>query len=59
MTRGSSANSPGWPGLLARAQKDRTTERQKLRVALDLFTALNMPRERDAVQAELEKSTGE
>ena len=30
------------------------TERKKLAAALDIFTELNMPRERDAVRAELE-----
>ena len=45
-------------GLLARAQCDRNTEREKLSAALDIFTELNMPRERDAVRAELEKTTG-
>jgi hypothetical protein len=41
--------------LLAREQRDRKTEREKLATALDIFTELNMPRERDAVRAELEK----
>jgi tetratricopeptide (TPR) repeat protein len=45
-------------GLLAREQRDRKTEREKLSTALDIFTKLNMPRERDAVRAELEKTTG-
>jgi tetratricopeptide (TPR) repeat protein len=40
-------------GLLARKMKDPTTENQKLQVALAIFTELKMPRERDAVQAEL------
>ena len=44
-------------GLLAREQRDRKTEREKLAAALDIFTELNMPRERDAVRAELEKTT--
>jgi tetratricopeptide (TPR) repeat protein len=43
-------------GLLARAQGDRRTEKQKLQQALALFTELKMPRQRDAVQAELEKT---
>jgi tetratricopeptide (TPR) repeat protein len=43
-------------GLLARKQRDRETERGKLAAALDKFTELNMPRERDAVRAELEKT---
>jgi hypothetical protein len=30
-------------------------EREKLAASLDIFTELNMPRERDAVRAELEK----
>ncbi len=38
-------------GLLARKQRDRKTEREKLAAALDIFTELNMPRERDAVRA--------
>jgi hypothetical protein len=42
-------------GLLARAQGDRATEKQKLQQALILFTELNMPRQRDAVQAELDQ----
>ncbi len=42
-------------GLLARAQGDRKTEKHKLEQALAIFTDLNMPRERDAVQTELEK----
>jgi len=45
-------------GLLARAQGDHTTERAKLQAALDIFTELKMPRERDAVAADLAK-TGE
>ena len=42
-------------GLLARAQGDRKTEKEKLEQALAIFTELKMPRERDAVQAELDK----
>ena len=42
--------------LLARKQRDRKTAREKLAAALDIFTQLNMPRERDAVRAELEKT---
>ena len=42
-------------GLLARAQGDRKTEKEKLEQALAIFTELKMPRERDAVQTELEK----
>jgi tetratricopeptide (TPR) repeat protein len=45
-------------GLLAREQRDHIAEREKLATALDIFTKLNMPRERDAVRAELEKTTG-
>jgi hypothetical protein len=45
-------------GLLAREQRDRKTEREKLTAALGIFNELNMPRERDAVRAELEKATG-
>src|ERR1017187_7967794 len=45
-------------GPLARAQGDRVTERTKLQTALDIFTALKMPRERDAVAAELAKTAG-
>jgi hypothetical protein len=44
-------------GLLAREQRDRKTEREKLAAAIGIFTELNMPRERDAVLAELEKTT--
>jgi NB-ARC domain len=44
-------------GLLAREQRDRKTEREKLAAALVIFTDLEMPRERDAVRAELEKTT--
>jgi len=43
-------------GLLAREQRDSKMEREKLAAALDIFTKLNMPRERDAVRAELEKT---
>ena len=45
-------------GLLAREQRDRKTEGEKLAAALDIFTELNMPRERDAARAELGKTTG-
>ena len=45
-------------GPLARAQGDRVTERAKLQTALDIFTALKMPRERDEVAAELAKTAG-
>jgi tetratricopeptide (TPR) repeat protein len=43
-------------GLLARAQGDSKTEQEKLSAALDIFTQLKMPRERDFVAAELGKS---
>jgi hypothetical protein len=43
-------------GLLARQQGNRQTEVEKLKAALVLFTELKMPRECDAVQAELDKS---
>jgi hypothetical protein len=43
-------------GLLAREQRDRNTEREKLAAALVIFTDLKMPRERDAVRAEMEKT---
>jgi hypothetical protein len=39
---------------LARAQGDRKTGKEKLEQALAIFTELRMPRERHAVQAELE-----
>jgi tetratricopeptide (TPR) repeat protein len=42
-------------GLLARAQGDHETEKRKLQQALALFTELKMPRERDAIQAELDQ----
>jgi tetratricopeptide (TPR) repeat protein len=44
-------------GLLAREQRDRKTEREKLAAAFGIFTELNMPRERDEVRAELEKTS--
>ena len=40
---------------LARAQGDHNTGREKLKQALAIFTELKMPRQRDAVRAELEK----
>jgi tetratricopeptide (TPR) repeat protein len=40
-------------GLLARVQGDRATARAKLWAALDIFTELKMPRERDEVAAYL------
>jgi len=46
-------------GLVAREQHDRDTEREKLTAAFDIFTQLNMPRERDEVRAELEKTTAD
>ena len=48
-----------WNWGLARAQGDRKTEKEKLEQALAIFTELKMPRERDAVQAELNKVGGE
>jgi hypothetical protein len=42
----------GW-GLAARAQGDQATARATLQAALDIFTELKMPLERDAVAAEL------
>jgi hypothetical protein len=41
-------------GLLAREQRDCKAEREKLAAAFDIFAELNMPRERDAVRAQLE-----
>jgi hypothetical protein len=46
-------------GLLAREQRDQNIEREKLTAAFDIFTELNMPRERDAVRAELEKTAAD
>jgi hypothetical protein len=43
-------------GLVAREQRDRNTEREKLTAALDIFTELNMSRERDAVRTKLNKN---
>ena len=43
-------------GLLAREERDRNTEREKFAAALVIFTDLKMPLERDAVEAELEKT---
>ena len=45
-------------GLLARAQGDHRTQREKLKAALEIFSELKMPRERDAVKAELEDAKG-
>ena len=45
-------------GLLARAQGDRKTEKEKLEQALAIFTELKLPHERDEVQAELDKLGG-
>ena len=44
-------------GLVARAQGDRIDEHAKFRAALDIFTELKMPRERDKVTAELAESS--
>lgn len=46
-------------GLLARDQGDHETEKQKLEMALAIFTELKMPREQDAVKTALEKPKGE
>jgi tetratricopeptide (TPR) repeat protein len=46
-------------GLLARKRRDRKTEREKLTAALDIFTKLSMPWERDTLRAELEKTTAD
>ena len=35
---------------------DPTSEREKLEAALEIFTELNMPRERDEVKEQLEKA---
>jgi len=43
-------------GFFAKQQNDRETAKKKLKAALDIFTELNMRRERDAVKTELEKS---
>ena len=40
-----------------RLRGDRKTEKEKLEQALAIFTELKMPRERDAVQKELDKLT--
>jgi hypothetical protein len=45
-------------GVLAAEQRDRKTKREKLAAAFDIFSELRMPRERDAVRAELEKTPG-
>ena len=43
-------------GVLAREMNDSKTEPERLQAALEIFTELGLPRERDAVQAELGKS---
>jgi tetratricopeptide (TPR) repeat protein len=43
---------------LARKQGDKQAERQRMDQAFALFTELKMPRERDAVRAELDKTDG-
>ena len=43
-------------GLLARASNDSQTERSRLQAALEIFTALNMPRQRDAIASALTKN---
>ena len=40
-------------GVLARQMEDHQTEKEKLGAALKIFSELQMPRERDAVQKEL------
>jgi len=42
-------------GSVAQAQGDRETASEKYRSALEIFTALKMPLERDGVQADLDK----
>ena len=43
-------------GLLAREMGARQIEKEKLQAALAIFTELKMPRERDAVQADLDRA---
>ena len=43
-------------GLLAREHEDPQTVQVKLKAALALFTKLGMPRQRDAVAAELDQA---
>jgi tetratricopeptide (TPR) repeat protein len=43
-------------GLLAREMGEPQTEKEKLQAALAIFTKLKMPREHDAVQAELNRT---
>jgi hypothetical protein len=50
------AHGYGKWGLLARAQRDRKAEQEKLSAALHIFSELNMARARDAVREELEKT---
>jgi hypothetical protein len=45
-----------WMRLWRCSRNRRETERVKLTTALDIFTELNMPMERDGVRAELEKT---
>jgi tetratricopeptide (TPR) repeat protein len=42
-------------GLLAREMHDSEGEHEKLQAALQIFTKLNMPREKESVQAEIDK----
>ena len=67
LVRSAKLSASSWPaglallanwGLLARAQGDRKTEKEKLERALAIFTELKMPRQRDAVQKELDESRG-
>ena len=43
-------------GVLAGQQGDKQTEKQKLEQALGIFAELKMPSERDAIQAEMDKT---
>ena len=43
-------------GSLAKQQGDKQAAKQKLEQALAIFSELKMPRERDAVQAELDQA---
>ncbi|HLJ87055.1 MAG TPA: NB-ARC domain-containing protein [Candidatus Angelobacter sp.] len=56
--RGIAHCSWSW-GLLAREMKDQETARARLHAALEIFTELKMPRERDAVQDALDEADQE
>jgi hypothetical protein len=43
-------------GLLAEQQGDKQAKRHRLKQAFSIFVELNMSRERDAIQAELDKA---